>query len=158
MRRAILTLLLLTYILSFDAPAQSGPDPALKFDISALDKSTDPCADFYQFACGGWLARNPIPADRSYWAVFEQMRELNDQRIRQILEKASDPAIKRSADEQKIGDYYSSCMDEESIERKNLDPIRPELERIAVELIQKETLDRPQIELLLLPALKLLRS
>jgi len=130
MRRAILTLLLLTYILSFDAPAQSGPDPALKFDISALDKSTDPCVDFYQFACGGWLARNPIPADRSYWAVFEQMRELNDQRIRQILEKASDPAIKRSADEQKIGDYYSSCMDEEAIERKNLDPIRPELERI----------------------------
>src|SRR5580704_5755031 len=130
MRYIVLILLLVILTLCFFAAAQSNPESGLKFDINALDKSADPCADFYQFACGGWLARNPIPADRSYWAVFEQMRELNDQRIRQVLEKASDPAIKRSADQQKIGDYYSSCMDEESIERKNLDPIRPELERI----------------------------
>lgn len=130
MRRALVTLLLLTYILSFNAPAQSAPESDLKFDINALDKSADPCADFYQFACGGWQARNPIPADRSYWAVFEQMRELNDQRIRQILEKAAHPATKRTADERRIGDYYSSCMDEASIERKNLDPIGPELARI----------------------------
>ncbi len=130
MRRAVVILLLLTFIIPFNAPAQSGTEQALKFDINAVDKSADPCADFYQFACGGWLARNPIPSDRSYWAVFEQMRELNDQRIRQILEKAAGRAPTRSRDEQQIGDYYSSCMDEGSIERKNLDPIRPELERI----------------------------
>lgn len=132
MRRSVLPLLLLSCIFPFNAPAQSGPESTLKFDINALDKSADPCKDFYQFACGGWRARNPIPADRSYWAVFEQMRALNDQRIQQILEKAADRAGKRSADEQRIGDYYSSCMDEESIERKNLDPIRPELERIGM--------------------------
>src|ERR1700733_11136732 len=138
MRYIVLILLLVILTLCFFAAAQSNPESGLKFDINALDKSADPCADFYQFACGGWLTRNPIPADRSYWAVFEQMRELNDQRVRAILEKAANSTTKRSADEQKIGDYYSSCMDEETIEKKNLDPIRPELERIANVRDQKD--------------------
>jgi len=104
--------------------------PALKFDISAVDKNADPCTDFYQFACGGWIAHHPIPADRSYVAVFQQMRELNQARIRTILEKAADPKNTHTIEEQKIGDDYTSCMDEKAIESKSSETLQPELERI----------------------------
>ena len=101
----------------------------LKFDIHAVDMSADACADFYQYACGGWLKRNPIPADRPYSAVFQQMREINQTRVGEILERAAtEPA---TTDERKIGDYYASCMDEKTIEAKGLEPLQAELARIS---------------------------
>ena len=109
--------------------AQTGD--SVKFDLSAVDRSIDPCTDFYQYACGGWLRHNPIPSDRPYWAVFQQMRELNDQRVRKILESAAAPGEDKSPEERKIGDYFASCMDEKTIEAKALEPLRPELNRIA---------------------------
>jgi putative endopeptidase len=107
----------------------------LKFDIKAIDTSANPCSDFYQFSCGGWLAHNPISADRSYSAVFQQMRDLNQKRVTEILEqaarRASDPkSTGLSQDERKIGDYYASCTDEKTIEKLGLDPLRAELDRI----------------------------
>jgi len=103
---------------------------ALKFDINAVDKNADPCADFYQFACGGWVAHHSIPADRSYVAVFQQMRELNQARIKGILEKAADPKSTRPSEEQKIGDYYAACMDEKTIESKSGETLRAELDHV----------------------------
>ncbi|HXZ78751.1 MAG TPA: M13 family metallopeptidase, partial [Terriglobales bacterium] len=100
----------------------------LKFDSDAVDKSADACADFYQYACGGWLKRNPIPADRSYWSVFQQMREINQRRVSAILQRAASGPT--SADERKIGDYYASCMDEKTIDAKGLGPLQAELARI----------------------------
>jgi putative endopeptidase len=107
----------------------------LRFDIGAVDKSADPCGDFYQYACGGWMKHNPIPSNRAYWAVFQQMRDVNQKRVAAILEESAEGARNSeetpgSADRKRIGDYYRSCMDEKSIEAKDLGPLRAELEKI----------------------------
>jgi predicted metalloendopeptidase len=97
--------------------------------VSALDKTADPCVDFYQFACGGWLKSNPIPADQSIWSRFGELAERNRQELRGILETAA-KAQNRDANEQKIGDYYSSCMDEAAIEKKGVAVLKPAFDRI----------------------------
>ncbi|PYP91025.1 MAG: M13 family peptidase [Candidatus Angelobacter sp. Gp1-AA117] len=102
-----------------------GLDPAL------MDKSADPCADFYQYSCGGWLKQNPVPGDQSSYGRDTELAERNRLILRNILEKASVIRADRSPEEQKIGDFYSSCMDEAAIERKGIAPLKPELDHIA---------------------------
>src|SRR5882724_6168724 len=101
------------------------------FTPADLDKSVDPCVDFYQYSCGTWLAKNAIPPDQSSWGRFDELQERNREILRDILEKASADDPKRNAVEQKIGDYYASCMDEKAIDTKGISPIKPELDRIA---------------------------
>src|SRR5713226_460663 len=109
-------------------------EPATKntpgFDITALDTNADPCVDFFQYACGNWLARNPIPPDRSTWGRFDELEERNLAILHDILEKAAPNNSKRSAVEQEIGDYYAACMDERTIDKKGTQPLKPELDRI----------------------------
>ena len=101
------------------------------FDVNALDKSVDPCVDFYRYACGNWLKANPVPADRSIYGRFSELEDRNQAVLAEILEKVSDPNASRTANEQKIGDYYASCMDESGIERKGASVLDPEFARIA---------------------------
>jgi endothelin-converting enzyme/putative endopeptidase len=112
--------------------AQAPPKPAASvgFSVKNLDPSVSPCVDFYQYACGGWMRNNPIPADQSRWGTFEELAERNREVLHQILEDAAKPASNRDAIARKIGDYYAACMDEKAIDAKGLTPLQPELDRI----------------------------
>jgi endothelin-converting enzyme/putative endopeptidase len=111
------------------APLPSQHEPAL--DVTSMDRSVDPCVDFFQYSCGSWIKNNPIPADQSSWDTYSKMQDENRERLRGILEAAANPDGKRDASEQKIGDYYASCMDEKRIDEKGITPLKPELAKIA---------------------------
>src|SRR6185295_5029825 len=131
-RAAVFALLALPALAAFAQPAGSSSPRALPgLDLSALDRSVQPCDDFYQFACGGWMAKNPVPPDRSRWGSFEELAIRNRSVMRDVLEKAAKPEPARDRIDQKIGDYYASCMDEAGIEAKGAAPLEPQLHRIA---------------------------
>ncbi len=129
--RLLLVVAFLISILITPSFAQTPSEPAAGFSIENIDKSQDPCVDFYQYACGNWLKKAEIPADRSSWVSFEEIEERNLSTLRNILEKAAAGGTGRNAVDQKIGDYYGACMDEKVVDAKGLDPLKPELDRIA---------------------------
>jgi putative endopeptidase len=126
----LIFVLLFSALISFGQAASPTP-AAVGFSIDNIDKSVDPCVDFYQYACGNWLKRTEIPADQPEWVSFTELYERNLVTERNILEKAQAGGASRSAMDQKIGDYYGACVDEKAADAKGLDPLTPELERIA---------------------------
>ena len=108
-----------------DAPKLSHFDPTL------VDKTLNPCDDFYKYACNKWIAANPIPADQVYWSTGSGLELWNDTVLRETLEASSKNDPQRSPVQKKIGDYWAACMDESGIEAAGLKPLEPELERIA---------------------------
>ena len=117
------------------AAAQSPQsDPALPkllhIDVTQVDASVSPCANFHQYVCGKLNAANPIPPDQIFWGSFEQLGEWNRQVLRQTLEKNQAANPSRSPNQQKIGDFYASCMEQAGAGANELPVLQPLLDRI----------------------------
>ena len=112
--------------------SQDKPEAAadVRFSADMLDKNVDPCNDFYAYACSKWQAQNPVPSDRPSWGRFNELQQRGEYIVRDILEKASVDRLGRSASEQKIGDYYASCMDEGAVEKAGTKPLERDFQSI----------------------------
>lgn len=127
---------------SADGRARADEQAVHGLDLADLDRSVSPCDDFFQFADGGWNKTHPIPPAYPRWAAFDQLRDRNEDILRQILEEAAkDKTAAPGSNLQKIGDFYASCMDEAGIEAAGAKPLAGELQRIA-DLKNSEDLQR----------------
>ena len=94
-------------------------------DVSAMDTTANPCEDFYQYSCGGWMKNNPIPADQARWSVYGKLYQDNQRFLWGILDALSHKASGNTANQQKIGDYFAACMNEEAVEQRGAAPMQP---------------------------------
>jgi putative endopeptidase len=99
-------------------------------DLSSMDRTVDPCVDFYKFSCGGWIKNNPIPADQAAWSVYAKLENDNQQFLWGILDEDA-KATQRTPVQQKVGDYFESCTDTDAIDRNGMVPLVTDLYRIS---------------------------
>jgi putative endopeptidase len=100
-------------------------------DKQLMDTSVDACVNFAQYACGNFAKRYPIPADKSGYGSFDIIDDHTEAELHRMLDKLADKSAQHTANEQKIGDFYASCMDADAIHAAGLKPLQPELDRIA---------------------------
>jgi putative endopeptidase len=127
---SVVLLLCAAILCSAQSPSTSGvPKEIPNFDVTAIDKSAEPCVDFYQYACGNWMKNNPVPPDQSRWGRSNELAEHNLYILRDILTQAQAPGL-HTAPEKMVGEFYGACMDESTIEKKGTAPLTPELAAI----------------------------
>ena len=133
-----LSICLLSFLAYTQAAAQmsssgAGQQPSMTYtpslDVNSMDKSVDPCVDFYHYSCGGWQKNNPIPPDETSWEVYGKLYEDNLGYLRGLLEHSATEK-ERDAVTQKIGDFYGACMDESAVEQRGLAPLQADLDAI----------------------------
>jgi putative endopeptidase len=128
---ATASLLAAVHVYAQSEDSKPTPPKTIKsLDLSAIDKTADPCTDFYQYACGNWIKDTPIPADQVRWArSFSLLNERN----RYLLWQELDAAAKhpKTPLQKKYGDYFAACMNTDLVEQKGLEPLQPALKRIA---------------------------
>jgi predicted metalloendopeptidase len=117
------------------ASASKAQAPAISTEVgdevlANMDDSISPCADFYQFACGGWIESTPLPDDQPRYGRFHVLRERNLDALHVILEEAS-AETNATGDLATLGQVYASCMDEEAIESRGIAPLSTVLEHIS---------------------------
>jgi putative endopeptidase len=95
-----------------------------------MDRTVDPCVNFYKYSCGNWIKQNPIPPDQAGWSVYAKLANENQRLLWGVLQQAADASRTRTPNEQKIGDFFHACMDEGAIEKAGIDPLRPALAAI----------------------------
>src|SRR5206468_5310228 len=122
------------------AQAQALATSRSGIELDSLDKTANPCTDFYQFACGGWMAKHPLPADQPRYGRFEELQDRNNAILRDILETAARPDSGPGM--RQIGDYYGTCMDRATIDSKGLTPLKPEMDSVAA---LRSTADLPAL-------------
>ncbi len=117
-----------------DPPAEENrltPEQVAADVREALDTTADPCQDFYRYACGGWVDTTELPGDKTRWVrSFSEIQEANQEAIRQMLEDAAASPGEAGTDQHRLGDFYGSCMDEETIDQRGADPIAPLLAEV----------------------------
>jgi endothelin-converting enzyme/putative endopeptidase len=123
-------ILLLVFLLG-SRRTEAQESKSLRFDLDNMEKTADPCTDFYRYACGSWMQKNPIPPDQSRWGRFNQLADRNREILKRVLEEASKDVSGREPIDQKIGDFYASCMDEPAAEGLGSTPLKPELDEVA---------------------------
>jgi putative endopeptidase len=114
--------LIATYPTAYAQSALPAHPPV--FDVTSIDTSVDPCTDFFTYACGGWLKKNPIPPDKTSWGAVAKLSDDNKVLLREILEEAATGGPDQEPVKQKIGDYYAACMDEKAIETAGANPLK----------------------------------
>jgi endothelin-converting enzyme/putative endopeptidase len=129
-----LALLIVVFLASLALSQQTNTAEELPklehLSASQVNSQIDPCVDFYAYTCSKFFAANPIPADQAVWGVAGPLQKWNEIVLRQTLEAAAAKTQGRSAVEQKIGDYWSSCMDESKIQISAGKEFQPEVQRI----------------------------
>jgi putative endopeptidase len=131
----LIILLLVTMASAQNSSGSQVSEPALPYtpslDVTAMDKSVDPCVDLYHYSCGGWQKKNPIPPDQTSWAVYGKLYQDNLNFLRGMLEEAAANTGQTDPVTQKIGGFYAACMDETVVEKRGLSAIQPQLDAIA---------------------------
>ena len=100
-------------------------------DLHAMDRSAQPCENFYIYACGTWIKDNPIPADQPRWDVYSKLTYENQLFLWGLLQQAGNASAARTPNEQKIGDLFHACMDESAVEKAGAAPLAAALHQIA---------------------------
>jgi putative endopeptidase len=133
MTKSILLQLLVAALLfgqKAETPLKAIPyTPSL--DIPSMDKSVNPCVDFYHYACGGWIKNNPVPPDQAAWSVYAKLQEANERFLWGLLGEAAKAGPNRDAVQREIGDFFHACMDEAAVNQAGAAPLQPGLEKIA---------------------------
>src|ERR1700690_165281 len=121
LRTPLLPLLFASLLLAQDHPIAQLPY-APNLDPPSMDRSVDPCTNFYTYSCGNWIKKNPIPPDQARWDVYSKLGQDNQLFLWAILAEAAKPAPDRTAEQRQIGDYFAACMDEAGVEKAGAGP------------------------------------